>query len=468
MHGYHGAVPSLSRQDGGLAGYLAFAQVALQAVGRAAPPPIREDAWPGGTGAQSRPLADWMRGQYRHHLLKLDHEALAASNDVVNFARAMTKPGGVHPSDWFLRFGEWSQTPLSRHTMCVTREYGTKLLAAAMALERTWKPSREGLASEYERLMTTWSAETFDIEIYLPLQNLAVWLVLESTRCPSGWSLEDVSRIPKAAAFDLAALSAAGIDGWGQPIQCKAVFRKAVRLPKVRQPDFSNLLKEAEWLITGFRLARREPVGVATLVGLPTESLRGAEYIGRFVWRLDGMASADDHHMTILRDEEVPCIEEWLSRVFRLGGSGKLDEIALAIHRFHASFGRRWLDDALIDLLIAMENTLLHDMSQELTYRMSLRGAALLGRSHSPHRTSSLLRYAYGLRSKVVHGGRSVKSICGSERSAGSRVRATQRLTRRVLRELLLHFDSGMTLREVTAKLDRSILNGVTIPPSER
>ena len=82
---------------------------------------------------------------------------------------------------------------------------------------------------------------------------------------------------------------------------------------------------------------------------------------------------------------------------------GKLDALNIAIDRFNSSYRGRY-DDMLIDQMIALESLYIGD-NQELTYKLALRAAFLLGGGQRERRKIfDRLKKAYGIRSKIVHG----------------------------------------------------------------
>ncbi len=89
--------------------------------------------------------------------------------------------------------------------------------------------------------------------------------------------------------------------------------------------------------------------------------------------------------------------------------SGKETHVPLAIRRIGLSRTRASSEDLLIDTMIALEALLLTDNNKErgeLAFRMSLRAAqweATLGENAAE--AFDLVRRAYGIRSRVVHGG---------------------------------------------------------------
>jgi hypothetical protein len=85
-----------------------------------------------------------------------------------------------------------------------------------------------------------------------------------------------------------------------------------------------------------------------------------------------------------------------------------LSKFDLAIEYFNKSYNEPYPRDSFLDLMIVLENLYLKNISQELSYRLSMRMAHVLGnnkeeRIHIYH----LIKEAYSLRSKIVHGEKS-------------------------------------------------------------
>jgi hypothetical protein len=79
--------------------------------------------------------------------------------------------------------------------------------------------------------------------------------------------------------------------------------------------------------------------------------------------------------------------------------------IAVAVNRLAYARDRERPEDKLVDYVVAAEAVLLDEGATELSFRLALRGAALLGASPAERQTvHALLRSAYAARSKLVHG----------------------------------------------------------------
>lgn len=104
---------------------------------------------------------------------------------------------------------------------------------------------------------------------------------------------------------------------------------------------------------------------------------------------------------TLLRAHVAP-VRELLER---LGISPNRTACELALGRWHSVAAGGSPSVVLVDAWVGLESLLFRGGSSEITYRASLRLAALIGRD-GPDRQSVLVRarQAYGGRSKVVHG----------------------------------------------------------------
>jgi hypothetical protein len=143
-------------------------------------------------------------------------------------------------------------------------------------------------------------------------------------------------------------------------------------------------------------------------------------------------------------------------------------DLTVAIKRFNQSYTRESAEDKLIDLTIALESCLLSGLRDELKYRLSLRGAALLARLRPPRDTQRILSTMYDARSSVVHEGNTVdhlvtKSSLKSKLGLGVQelILLWQQMVRDVIKTYLFAAASGKTVAEINAALDARLLGGV-------
>jgi|AP95_1055475.scaffolds.fasta_scaffold05073_2 hypothetical protein len=133
----------------------------------------------------------------------------------------------------------------------------------------------------------------------------------------------------------------------------------------------------------------------------------------------------------------------------------------LALRRFDFGYQRSMPEDKLIDYMIAFEALLLRkDERQELEYRLSLRGATLLG-SNSVNRKVIFdeLKAGYKERSNIVHGG-SIKDkvkVAGEEKAFSDFIGSIEDRLRSTIKEFLFR-SSRQSETQVLNQIDQSII----------
>jgi len=86
--------------------------------------------------------------------------------------------------------------------------------------------------------------------------------------------------------------------------------------------------------------------------------------------------------------------------------TNRSEALNLGLRRFNLAYTRVRPEDRLLDLMIAFESLFIEDHG-ELRYRLSIRTAALLGKSADDRiKIFEDMKRAYDIRSKVVHGER--------------------------------------------------------------
>ena len=131
---------------------------------------------------------------------------------------------------------------------------------------------------------------------------------------------------------------------------------------------------------------------------------------------------------------------KWLEKVDR-----QRQNLGVALRRFNQTYIRSQPEDMLIDLTIALESTLLAGIEDELSYRLGIRGMALLAgttlAATEPdlQKVQLLLKVAYYARSKIVHEGKSLVEL------QSARVKSDSELSdmRKTLSKVDPHLTSG-------------------------
>jgi hypothetical protein len=142
----------------------------------------------------------------------------------------------------------------------------------------------------------------------------------------------------------------------------------------------------------------------------------------------------------------------------------------IPLRRFNQAYGRQSEEDTIIDLTIALESCLLPNTRDELQYRLSMRGAALLASLRNPVETQALLKTVYEIRSDIVHNGKplSDEGVRRKVERLGPVItrdflHACEDVARDILRECVLRLAAGVSLTDLCQELDERILSGLSL-----
>ena len=136
----------------------------------------------------------------------------------------------------------------------------------------------------------------------------------------------------------------------------------------------------------------------------------------------------------------------------------KARSVDVALRRLDYSYDRRDTEDQIIDLMIGFE-ALFSDSSGEITYKLSLRTSTFLAEYYDPEFVFDFMKKAYSLRSSIVHGGTSKKSIKVEGHIAENRevVLLLQTLLRIALKKIIVN-QKTLIADELIETIDLAIL----------
>lgn len=150
------------------------------------------------------------------------------------------------------------------------------------------------------------------------------------------------------------------------------------------------------------------------------------------------------------RQSDVPQISELVKNLTQLRGKEEPDSLSITLRRFNSAYHGE-LEDRLLDQMIAFESLYIGD-DKELTYKLALRTAFLLGRKRA--KIFNDIRKAYALRGQIVHGNKQVDSFKLEEI-----IPKTENYLRQSIRRFLLLLSQGNSLKEIRENLlDENIL----------
>lgn len=220
-------------------------------------------------------------------------------------------------------------------------------------------------------------------------------------------------------------------------------------------------------LVTAFRLLKSGDVGVSWTSerGESPSSfgdVLGGEELSACHVRTDGTP------YSLLQSDEQG-LRNLYKSIEKLAEQKEPSELEVSLRRFNQAYSRKSGEDRIIDLTISLENTLLAGDSNELKYRLALRGAALLRRQRNPADTKSLLFGIYDIRSAIVHGGRHLTD--SEAKKIISKVTPNiqpsdlpqhcEELVRQILKEYIKQLSQGKTLEMINMELDQRVVDGL-------
>ena len=166
---------------------------------------------------------------------------------------------------------------------------------------------------------------------------------------------------------------------------------------------------------------------------------------------------------------ELAALPDVVRSVSKASGTKEGKVALLALRRLSLAGLRDNSDDMMVDACIGIE-ALLSEDSTDLTYKIAVRGAAVIGarpeRAFSPQEAFTILKHVYARRSELVHG--TVKDKKKFFR-IGDREIPTSTLAVLLLRELLLSQltgDPAWTIGDLDEKLLTSLVQDAPAQPA--
>lgn len=214
-----------------------------------------------------------------------------------------------------------------------------------------------------------------------------------------------------------------------------------------------NVKNQLVDLITALRLYQKGRI-VAGL--LTSAAFHNSEWSigGSTIWTsVSNILFFEEEPTYKLRQSELQKFITLFQNIRQWRASGIINNAEIALERFHSSYHDD-IEDRIIDQMIAFESLFLSD-SQELTYKLSLRVAFLLGKT-APKRDKIVkdMKKAYNYRSRIVHGDNPP-----SRDELGVIVPKTEEYLRQSIRRFLLLLSQEYSLKEIRDNLlDENIL----------
>lgn len=169
---------------------------------------------------------------------------------------------------------------------------------------------------------------------------------------------------------------------------------------------FPEAREKIEKAITIFRLFKEERIGY-TLIIQPLSEVLNYGYTAEFLWHQMLWTSEKIPEIYTVERSEIQSFINFFKDFYKISFS----EFNLAIEYFNKSYIEPYTPrDSFLDLMIALENLFLKETHQELSYKLSIRMAYILGVDKKDRiNIFNFMKDAYNLRSKILHGEKSDK-----------------------------------------------------------
>jgi len=202
---------------------------------------------------------------------------------------------------------------------------------------------------------------------------------------------------------------------------CENILHATEALPIVllSQRKYNLVLRVAEELcldaITALRLSSNGSVGAVAVRHSYLPSTDSSFWYGNFGPTQPAREAGVGASCTpdgILSRRQLDRCRAALGHITRLRAAKKFGQLELAFRRFNQSYVRDSISDAVVDLVVALEGSVLFGHNNEMTYRVRLRALRVLAPNRLAH--DDVLRCIYGIRSEIVHSGVSVHDALAS------------------------------------------------------
>lgn len=191
---------------------------------------------------------------------------------------------------------------------------------------------------------------------------------------------------------------------FGIIISSEYLLRTYIKTNKLEEKPhefFEKAIIKFEKAIILFRLFKKEFIGFVLIV----ESLANTEGYGFSSENLPYLIYDKRlENKYYIDDDEIELLNEFFIEYDDIFSTSEFD---LAVRYFNRSYSQHFLASQYLDIIFILENLFLRNTYQELSYKLSMRMAYVLGGNNKEKREEifNFIKKSYDIRSKMVHGG---------------------------------------------------------------
>jgi hypothetical protein len=249
-------------------------------------------------------------------------------------------------------------------------------------------------------------------------------------------------------------------------VECKYKIKCYYDLGYKPADDIKKSRENIEKIITAMRLTHNGHFGSFGFIESAKDP-RNAHY------RPSRISFMDNYNLPAYVDRKVKASTDGyyfnsknLEKFQEIFGNLKSEnKLSIAILKFNQAYSRILAEDAIIDLTISLESSILFGTKDELKYRLAVRGATLLKDLRDSEETYNTLKFLYDIRSKIVHNGNYIFKLIKDEKigkiDKNEFMPLNFQIVREILTEYLKHLNSGVGMEKINMKLDKQMIKSL-------
>lgn len=357
--------------------------------------------------------------------------------------------------------GEGDSPQTAKVRVCLAK-YLMPMLGDYIDKHRTLEYVELGVLEVVEEHVISWSQTTATYKVIVPLVNFEADFT--ELALPNGLSIQRFSPEEKGTLWT-------SVWGWQglkvtDFVNCHfklfATFEAPIDEQRVLPDDLMDAILHTG---TSLRLTQSGGVGLLGIFRRICPPIIHHPEMVKFslIDMCDG--DGEDSDPFRLTAESTDRFLSILERMGELSRASILRPLGFAIRWFDKAYSNRAREDKIIYHAIALESTLLADLDVELSYRIGLRGAALLNKKRVPDETVKILRALYRARSRIVHMGDTLYSIAKQGQvydfPVETFVPVVEGVVRDVLTEYLSRIAEGVKIEDINKSLESLIIDGL-------
>lgn len=284
------------------------------------------------------------------------------------------------------------------------RRYSPWILSRAISISADFPPDLTTIKSQAMHCISEWEKDQQEYICVAYLHNIS-WVsddfsIFDDEFLPACYRIANPSSYVSQLIGSKWDVRTSMTIGW----KPSYTIESRLRLPRNCSADDQLINRKFEELyhtVSCLRLALDNPIGVSNTQIIPSQEVYGT-WTNTFYHR--SMSSLllprlDNRDNAVIGNEQGNDIRLTYDQL-----ANSVQTTRISLHRFNLACSRSHPEDAIVDIVIALESLLLAGKPDtNLSYRFSIRAAAILRDLYDPTDAFKFAKLLYDIRSKIVH-----------------------------------------------------------------